>query len=196
MALNPYSVHDLAEAVLGCVCAALDAVADQVEGQPGCPARACVVPGAPAWDDCDAPCDGPGAPGQLTVHVHRLYPSTRFPVEDIEVRGTPGCSPPAKTAAELVVTLLRCAPVPTENGCPPPCEELSEAARILHTDSTTLYNALLCCLPQTGTGNRRRGPQFVLGGQRTIGPQGGCVGIEQRVIVALPGCSPCPGDRP
>ncbi len=189
MALTAFALHDLAETVLGCVCAQLEAVAAVVEDQPGCPARACVVPGATAWDTCEAPCDGEGAPGQLTVNLAQIYPSTSFPTVDREVRGTRGCPPPATTAVELVITLLRCAPGPTDGGCPPSCEELSAASRILHVDATTVYNALLCCLPKTGGG--RRGPKFVIGAQRIIGPEGLCVGIEQRVTVALPGCGQC-----
>ncbi|GGT29158.1 hypothetical protein P6B95_15465 [Streptomyces atratus] len=76
-----------------------------------------------------------------------------------------------------------------EQGCPPTCEELAAAARVTHLDSVTVYNSLMCCLPHTAG---RRGRRFVMGQQRTIGPQGGCVGVEQRVIVALPGCAPCP----
>ncbi|MFF2964223.1 hypothetical protein ACFVT1_36270 [Streptomyces sp. NPDC057963] len=189
MALSPFALHDLTEAVLGCVCAALDQTATAIPEQPGCPCRACVVPGTPAWDECVDPCSGDMAGGQLTVNVARIYPSTRFPEEDQEVRGLRGCTPPPTTAVELVVTLLRCAPMVTEQGCPPTCEELAATARVTHLDSVTVYNSLMCCLPHTAG---RRGRRFVMGQQRIIGPQGGCVGIEQRVIVALPGCSPCP----
>jgi hypothetical protein len=192
MALTVLALHDLAEDVLGCVCAALDAVAADEEDVLGCPARACVVPGQAAWDSCDDPCGG-GTPGQLTVNVAQIFPSTSFPSPDREVRGARNCPPPATTAAELVITLLRCAPGPSENGCPPTCEELAASARQLHIDATTVYNALFCCLPQTGSG--RRGPRFVLGAQRTVGPQGLCVGVEQRVTVALPGCGQCPGEE-
>lgn len=197
MALSPTAIHDLSEAVLGCVCASLQEAAEKVEGQPGCPCRTCVVPGTPAWDSCEDPCgadDGPG--GQLTVSLARIYPSSDagFPAENSPVQGVRGCMPPAVTAVELVVTLLRCAPGPTEDGCPPSCEELADAARVLHIDAATVHNAMLCCLP--GTSNRRRGQRFVIGPQRTIGPQGGCVGIEQVVTVALPGCG-CPtGESP
>lgn len=192
MALNALDLHDLTEAVLGCVCAALAEAALVVDGQPGCPGRACVVPGQPAWDNCDDPCSGDGAPGQLTVSVARLYSSTLdFPTEDRTVFGMRGCTPPPLTAAELVITLLRCAPTYDEGGCPPNCEELSAAARILHVDAVTVQNALLCCLP--GTSSARRGRKFVLGQQRIVGPEGGCVGLEQRVTVALPGCR-CPDE--
>lgn len=193
MALTPLAIHDLAETVLACVCMALDDVAAEVEGQPGCPCRACVVPGTPAWDDCSDPCSGDDGPGgQLTVNFARIYGTSRFPQEEIDnVQGTRGCQPPATMAAEMVVTLLRCVPTVNENGCPPTCEELSAAARVTHVDAATVYNALMCCLPKTGG---RRGRRFLMGQQKIIGPQGGCVGIEQRVIVALPGCAPCPDD--
>lgn len=192
MALSPTAVHDTAQALLGCVCVALDQVAETIEGQPGCPeCRTCVVPGLVAWDSCDDPCDSGGGQGQLTVSIVRMYPSSvaTFPGEDRPVQGIRGCTPPQLTALELVVTLLRCAPTPSEEGCPPSCEELAAAAKILHTDATTVYNAVLCCFPDTS--QRRRGQMFVIGQQKTVGPQGGCVGIEQRVIVGLPACR-CP----
>ncbi|OEJ56842.1 hypothetical protein BGM19_01110 [Streptomyces agglomeratus] len=196
MALTPLAIHDLTEAVLGCVCVALDRTAVDVPDQPGCPScRACVVPGQPAWDTCDDPCSGEESGGQLTVSVARIYASTDadFPAEARVVQGVRGCMPPPVTALELVVTLLRCAPTFSEDGCPPTCDELSAASRALHVDMVTVYNALLCCLP--GTEQRRRGRRFVMGVQRTIGPEGGCVGLEQRVTVALPGCGRCPGDE-
>lgn len=192
MALTGTAVHDLALSVLGCVCQALDVAAAADEAQPGCPdCRACVVPGAVAWDSCDDPC-GPEAGGQLSVSVVRLYSATLdgFPSEARPVYGVRGCVPPPITAVELAVTLLRCAPSFTENGCPPSCEELERAARVLHVDMVTVANALLCCLPSVDP-SRPRGLRFVLGQQKTIGPQGGCVGLEQRVTVALSGCG-CP----
>lgn len=194
MPLTPLSVQDLTDAVLGCVCAALQATAQEIDGQPGCPCRACVVPGAVAWDSCDDPCGGKNADGgQLTVNMLRMYPTSPFPTEDRSVQGARNCPTPTTTAVELAVTLLRCAPTVDEQGCPPTCEELAEAARIVHVDAVTVLNALYCCLP--GTGRGRRGRKFVMGQQRTIGPAGGCVGIEQRVTVAMPRCAPCPGEE-
>ncbi|WTW95388.1 hypothetical protein OG216_19290 [Streptomycetaceae bacterium NBC_01309] len=192
MALLPLAIHDITEAVLGCVCAALDQTATEVEGQPGCPScRTCVVPGQVAADGCDDPCSSVAAGGQLSVSVARLYPSSQdaFPGETRTVLGVRGCTPPPVTAVEMLVTLLRCAPSFTADGCPPTCDELAEAARVLHVDMVTVANALLCCLP--GTEPTRRGRRFVLGQQRTLGPEGGCVGLEQRFTVALPGCG-CP----
>ncbi|MGP3957014.1 hypothetical protein ACTWPT_13515 [Nonomuraea sp. 3N208] len=118
----------------------------------------------PAWDD--------GQPGRAQ-------------------RRPPGCSLPSTTAAEIVVTLLRCAPTLDERGCPPTCEDLEASARVVHVDAATVYSALMCCLPHTAG---RRGRRFIMGRTRIVGPQGGCVGVETRVTVALPGCAPCPGD--
>ncbi|MFH9439018.1 hypothetical protein [Streptomyces rochei] len=92
------------------------------------------------------------------------------------------------------ITLLRCAPTADDQGCPPTCEELETAARALAVDATTVWNALQCCFP--GTSQARRGQTFVMGQQRVVGPEGQCVGIEQRVTVALPSCA-CPeGESP
>ncbi|WP_030236756.1 hypothetical protein [Streptomyces sp. NRRL S-350] len=193
MALPVLAIHELTEAVLGCVCAALEATSAEVEGQPGCPdCRTCVVPGQVAWDGCEDPCTGDTG-GQLSVSVVRLYRSTLedFPTETSIVLGVRGCVPPQITAVELAVTLLRCAPSVTEEGCPPSCDELAAAAKVLHVDEATVYNAMLCCLPDTlGLPRARR---FSVGTQKTVGPQGGCVGLEQRVTVALVDCA-CPAE--
>lgn len=193
MALTPLAVHNLAETVLGCVCAGLEDAATLVDGQPGCPCRACVTPGAPSWDGCNDPC-GSGEGGQLTVHVERIYATSSFPTEERAgvVQGGRNCVPVQTTAVELVVTLLRCAPTMDERGCPPACEELAEAAQIVHVDGVVIYNALLCCLPTTGTG--RHGPAFLLGAQRPLAPEGGCMGVEQRLTVALRNCG-CPKEE-
>ncbi|MFF4292085.1 hypothetical protein ACFY0N_00340 [Streptomyces vinaceus] len=193
MAVKPLAVHDLAEDVLACVCVALDQAAVDVPDQPGCPeCRSCLVPGQVAFDSCEDPCGPtPQTGGQLSVSIARVFPSTSFPNEDREVRGLRGCTPPTLLAVELVVTLLRCAPGPTDEGCPPTCDELTAAARILSVDLVTVYNALLCCLPDTAP--TPRGRRYVIGASKTIGPEGGCVGLEQRVTVGLYGCYTCPG---
>ncbi|MEW2568308.1 hypothetical protein [Streptomyces sp. NPDC047070] len=196
MALSLTAVQDVTEAVLGCVCQALQVTATQIDGQPGCPCRVCVVPGQPAWDSCEDPCNSSpeDVVGQLSVSVLRMYPSSLkvFPGEERQVLGVKDCTLSQLTAVELLVTLLRCAPGPTEDACPPSCEDLATAARVLHTDMTTVYNALLCCFPSTSL--RRRGQLFTVGQQRTVGPQGGCVGLEQRITVALNGCK-CPEEE-
>lgn len=195
MALKSTGIQDVADAVLGCVCVALDQVADDDPAQPGCPdCRACVVPGQVAWDDCSNPCSGEGAGGQLTVSVGRTYMSANFPADDRTVIGLKKCTPPPTLAVEIIVTLLRCAPEDTAEGCPPSCTDLAAAARIAHIDLVTIVNALLCCLPETSTGRDDR--RFVLGAGRMLGPEGGCVGVEQRLTVAVRNCYTCPEVTP
>ncbi|WP_328434587.1 hypothetical protein [Streptomyces sp. NBC_00425] len=193
MALILESVNELATAVLACVCQALEATAATVENQPGCPCRSCVVPGTPAWDSCEDPCDGSDdTGGQLTVHVARIYPTTEFPTETREVRGLKSCSA-TRIAVELVITLLRCVPTMDEGSqCPPTCEATAAAARVIQIDSATVLNALLCCVPSIGV--RHRGPLYVIGQQKTLDPKGGCGGIEQRVTIALASCA-CPDEE-
>ncbi|WP_331724200.1 hypothetical protein OG416_35395 (plasmid) [Streptomyces longwoodensis] len=199
MALMLDGVQEMAQDVLACVCAALQDAAAQVDGQPGCPCRSCLVPGLVSWNSCDDPCTpvpAEQAGGQLSVSVARLYQSTDFPTPDrgparAAARGRSACVPPAPLAVELLVTLLRCAPTMDEGGCPPSCDERGDVARILHTDMAVVYNALLCCLPATS--GRRRGRVVFVGESKTVGAQGGCVGLEQRVTVALRACL-CPDE--
>lgn len=191
MALTPSTLYEIAEDILGCVCAALDQTAANNGGLLGCPdCRTCVVPGLPSWDDCNGACSG-STGGQLTVSWDAAWASTvqTFPAEDRVVRDLRACQVPVM-AAEFIVTLLRCAPVgDLDTGCPPSCEDLAASARQLSADAFTVYNSVLCCVPRTSPA--RRGRRFMMGRQRVLGPEGGCVGIEQRVTVELPGCAPC-----
>ncbi|MFD9903928.1 hypothetical protein [Streptomyces sp. NPDC059063] len=197
MAIPLLSVHHLAETLLGCVCQTLNSTAEQIEGQPGCPCRACVVPGTVAWDSCEDPCgtDAGSDGGQLTVSVARVVVSPDLGVSRVQeavVLGARNCQLPPM-AVELVITLLRCAPSSGEDGCPPTCEQLTAAAQVLHVDAASVHNAVVCCFPQTAPSARRY--RFTLGQLRTVGPEGECVGIEQRVTVALPNCR-CPDESP
>lgn len=206
MALSMLAVHEAAEAVLNCVCAALDRLPAEVPGLAGCPCRTGVVPGAPAADGCDGGCDmQPGEyPGQLTVSVTRLYASDRnaFPRElgstqgiGSGVRDLANCAMPQSTAVELAVTLWRCVPVSTDEGCPPAMDALNESAMQFHADMLAVQQGILCCLAGTDT-TQRRGRRYIMGQTRTLGPQGGCVGFQASVTVALDDCIPCPPEEP
>lgn len=196
MALGILAVDAAASSLLACVCTALSRLPTEVPGLAGCPCRTCVVPGLVAADGCDEGCGTLPAgtyPGQLTVSVIRLYSSDRsgFPREVQAVRDLRECVPPQTTAVELAVTLFRCVPGMTDDGCPPTCEQLSASAMQLHADMLAIQQAVLCCYAGTDT-TRPRGRRYVLGQSRPIGPSGDCVGIEQRVTVALDDCLPCP----
>jgi hypothetical protein len=186
--LNPLAVHEAAQSLLTCVCDALTALVADVPGLAGCPCRVCVVPGAEvAWDGCDGGCDvQPGEfPGQLSVNTVRLFTSdpNQFPREVQPVRDLRGCVP-VVGAAELAVTVLRCTPLPTDDGCPPTCDQLSQTAMQQAADMGAVRHGILCCFSATSTA-RVNGRRYVLGAARTLGPQGGCTGIEQRVTVDL-----------
>lgn len=205
MALNLLSIHQAAQSLLDCVCAALDAAPETVPGLAGCPCRVGVVAGAVAADGCDGGCDiQPGQfPGQLTVSTRRIFAtdSNTFPRETGlgsdrttgGVRDRSLCRLPQLTAVELLVTLFRCAPGPTEEGCPPSMAELDASALQFHADMLAVQQGVLCCFPATEIDVRRNGRRFVMGSTTTIGPQGGCVGFQTMVTVALDGQLPAPG---
>ena len=193
MALSLLATHQAAQNLLDCVCQGLDAIPTEVPGLDGCPCRTCVVPGTPAADGCDNPCVAPGPGqygGQLTVNVVRVYATDyqSFPREvalrGVEtVRDNRNCVPPV-TAVEMQITLFRCTPIPTDQGCPPTCEQLEASALQLHVDMLAVERAVLCCYPDTDT-TRIHGRRFVLGSSRVVGPQGGCTGFTQSVTVSL-----------
>lgn len=197
MTLSPLSINQVAQNLLDCVCTELDRLPTQVPGLFGCPCRRGVVPGAlVAADACDDGCGTPPPgeyPGQLTVNVVRIYSSTRqdFPRETFTVRSLKDCIPPQTTAVELAVTVFRCTPLPTDGGCPPTVEEMSASALQQHADMMAVQTAVLCCFAATDA-TRRDGRRYVLGQSASVGPQGGCVGFEQRVTVALDDCIACP----
>lgn len=191
MTLSPTAIHDLGTGVLGCICAALDQYAATPEGQaagyPGCPCMKCLVPGQAAMDWCAADC-GTSCPGELHVGLRRLYPAgaPTFPRPFTEVRHGTAC-PPLVTAAEFTISLFRCAPMSADDGTPPSCEELDHSARILHADAALITQALSCCVPLLTTPGSAR-LRYVVGETRIVGPQGGCVGVEANLTVALGGC--------
>lgn len=187
MTLSILAVHEAAEALLNCVCDSLAALPAEVPGLAGCPCRACVVPGTPAADACDGGCNvQPGEyPGQLSVNVVRMFTSdaVSFPRELATVRDLRNCGLPAVTAVELAVTVWRCVPLPSDDGCPPSCAELSASAMQLHADMLAVNRGILCCY--AGTIESRKGRRYVLGASTTLGPSGGCGGFTTRVVVAL-----------
>lgn len=194
MTLSMLAVHQAAQNLLDCVCTALAALPAEVPGLAGCPCRVGVVPGAVAADGCDGGCNvQPGEfPGQLTTSVVRLYASdlVSFPRElgtqqaGGGVRDLKNCAMPQATAVELLVTLFRCVPGPTDDGCPPTMAALDAAAMQYHADMLAVQQGILCCYAGTDT-TRRNGRRYVMGQTTTIGPSGGCVGFQTRVIVAL-----------
>lgn len=201
------AIQQAAQDLLDCVCAAIGRLPDEVPGLAGCPCRVGVVPGTPAADGCDGGCNvQPGEfPGQLTVNVARLYASdfTSFPrelgvnsgINGSGVRDLKNCAMPQVTAVELIVTLWRCVPGPTDQGCPPSMADLGQAALQQNADMLATQQGILCCYAGTDE-TRRHGRRYVVGQTTVLGPQGGCGGFQTRVVVALDDCLPCPPEAP
>lgn len=206
--LSLLALHEHQQALLDCVCESMDLIPAELPGLMGCPCRAFVSPGQPAADACDNGCVqlGPGEwPGQLTVHVNRMFATdyTTFPRRfsntsggNTAVRDLKNCSLPQVNALDLFVTVFRCTPGPTADGCPPAPEDLSAVAMQLSADMLAVQRGISCCYPATSTTVRRNGRRFAMGDTTMIGPSGGCIGFRTEVTVAIDGCLPCPPEAP
>ena len=144
------------------------------------PPRVYVVAGVnPAWDAC--------CPGQMTVRLARLFPTTAFPVELPPARLI-GCESPT-LAGEYLVEIVACAPSSDDRGDPPDAAALDAHARETLLWSYAAMRGLLCRAGQTD--DRFDGPSIVVRALEPIGEQGGCVGYLIRVLVALEQVCPC-----
>lgn len=196
---DPLALDKVVDAVLECMCSALTAAAEALEGQPGCPCVSCKSPGTPTWI-----CDGAGsaesgcAGGQLDVSVNRIFPSTTFPSQDL---GADGCAP-STIVAEISVLILRCMPLVSDQGdddCLPTCEQLAAAARILHVDMLTVFRAATCCVTLQDLPAARRKRRVAISSHRAIGPLERCVGSELVLLVDVGnpcGCDELPTPDP
>lgn len=202
--LTLLAVHQVQQALLDCVCESMDLIPTEVPGLMGCPCRSFVSPGQPAADACDQDCQPTPDewPGQLTVHLNRMYASdyTAFPRRFTNstgnaapVRDLRNCALPQVNALDLLVTVFRCLPGPDgQTGCPPEPDELSAVSLQLSADMLAVQRGVACCFPGTDTQVRRNGRRYVMGDTTMIGPSGGCIGFRTEVTVALDGCLPCP----
>lgn len=139
------------------------------------PDRSGVVPGLVAWDDCTC--------GVLATTWTTLMGSDSFPQEKVAVSGN--CDT-AWEVIEIAVQVIRCAPVPkgARNALAPSVTDLSAAARLMVMDAEQAVRAstvLLCGMKDAGDV-----VDFMVGRCMSVGPEGGCVGSELRMYVALP----------
>lgn len=117
-----------------------------------------------AWDDC---C------GTLVAVPERIYRSEQFPIESTgEVICFDGF-----IAISVNLILLRCVPVVDDRGRPPSESALALAHQDLLGDAAVLYNALTGAFPDDW---ERTNPA-----QTFLGAQGGCIGVETRIIIGL-----------
>lgn len=147
------------------------ALAGTIAGQPD---RACVVPGAIAWDQCDC--------GQLAISSSRWFFSENFPIETGPGTQTTPCMMPY-LVGEFVIQLIRCMPSPLGRDLFVECSRLSAAARILIEDAFVVLDSTRTILCELRADDVI--VDFTFGEQTSIGPEGGCGGTELRVLVGL-----------
>lgn len=201
--LSLLALHEHQQALLDCICESMDSIPTELPGLMGCPCRRFVSPGQPAADACDngcAPLEAGEWPGQLTVHVNRMFATDyqTFPRRfsnaigaGSSVRDLKNCALPQVNALDLYVTVFRCIPGPTDGGCPPSPEDLSAVSLQLSADMLAVQRGISCCYPATSTQVRRSGRRFSMGDTFMIGPSGGCMGFRTEVTIAIDGCLPC-----
>lgn len=149
--------------ILDCVCEAL-----QAETDCGCPCRAYVSIGQPAFDDC---CEG-----QLAVWIERVFWQDNFPNQTTQAAICSG-----QLAADITVQYLTCAPMIKDDGSAPTSPELSESSRQVSQSWYVGNKAIVCCLAAA-----RRHRLYVIKDSRPIQPSGGCVGWETKLTIQLP----------
>lgn len=180
--------HSVAELVLTCACAQMDALAaDPPVGleYPGCPCRQYVSPGPPAWEACCDHC-GDDVGGQLTVHVVDAFEFIEFPNRSTIVHPCRG----TRWAVDLIVTVVRCGPQMDESGRDPSADSLTTAAEVGHADLWAIMQALSCCVVDDAPFGRRK-RSVLITGMRPVGEQGGCVGFEVAATVEVGGVCTC-----
>ena len=175
MAELPHRLYDLSRAVLDCAASSLGSTA---------PSRKFVAPGTAellAWDHCCGQ-------GMLAVQLIMSYPTSSFPAQD----QAPNICGVPYIAHLLGITLLRCTPVGTAQAAPTP-KALTDAAEQELCDVERLQAGLVCCFSDKASMGALLGNGFkwVLGQLLTLGPDGGCAGIQQQLTVGLPTCFEC-----
>jgi hypothetical protein len=150
----------------------------------GVPGRRYRSVGRPAHDNC---CAGQG---QLTVARVRTYPSAVFPVPDNDPVPCGG----KYTVVQFEVEVIRCAPVPANDGTAPSAELLDASAREIDIDGRAVYDALRCCIQDRIKNwqalDEQAGFEGYVDSQAPVGPEGGCAGTRTVVVLGIPdGCA-------
>jgi hypothetical protein len=129
---DPTDLNELAHDLLDVAIDALDTL--PAFGLEGAPERSFVSPGQPVLDCCLGTYNG-----QLTVHAAGVN----------DAQTTPGGLDAGRRIVRgkinhtlFLVTIARCIPVATDDGNPPPVEDLEAAAAQTNADAWALWNVL------------------------------------------------------
>lgn len=142
--------------------------------------RTFIAPGASApWDVCCS-CSREHE-GQAWVAVQRYAPAGTFPSEAL----LPLRCGPDQYVASIDVGVLRCASTVDDAGNVPTVDQWTEEALKVSRDRTLVQYALLCRFAEEAD---LYPGGIALGGWVPLGPQGGCVGGQTSVSVAVGGC--------
>lgn len=122
--------------------------------------------GQVAWDDC---C------GTLVVTPERTYRSVTFPEEFTEEDRCDN----GMWVIDVLVTLVRCTPVPDDQGNPPNAAEMQAANAAFLADSAAIFCCLMGDLPNDEWLKARVS-------QEIVGAEGGCISSETRFSLGTP----------
>lgn len=172
--LTPLAWYAVVSGIGACVQTGLESTLGGIEED----MRVCFsVPGQIAWDDCTC--------GQLALSVGDTYLSTQFPAP-ATAQPQDKCGPPF-WAAPITISVLRCAPGYDHNQNPPTCEALATASMILESDRVALLQSVACCLKAMYDAHTIAA--YTIGVIATVGPDGGCVGVNMNITVGIQNCS-------
>jgi len=153
--------------------------ADLANTVAGVPERACVVPAAIAWDECEC--------GLLAVALAGQFLSDNFPSDVLAggqvARVVTFCDLPW-LVGRYAVQLIRCAPTPNAGEISIPCDRLASSAKTVVIDAKVLINAVSCTLRDMMDVDDIVDYHILT--HEFLGPMGGCVGSELIVTVAVP----------
>lgn len=141
-----------------------------------------LVAGEAVWDDCG--CDG----ATVWAAVERKWPVDATQGWPAEGSADPCFAPVPPTAgADLVVGLTLCWPTVDDRGRAPSAAVVDAAAEAITLAGEVVWGALACALADLGDDLPARMQSF-----SPVGPVGGCVSAEVRVLVEVDSVVPAP----
>jgi len=136
--------------------------------------RSGVVPATISWDNCSC--------GALYASTGLVYISETFPDQRASADLSDACWAPYEVG-EVILQLMRCAPVATGQKLAPSVTELDASAQMVRQDAYEVMKAVsfkLCAMREA-----MEIENYIIDTQMPLGPLGACVGTELRLRVGL-----------